>query len=449
MTIPFLHLFKRTRARLFPASADSLASRPIAVPATKPSSERLSKTVLPNMARKVAASGLVRTASSIPAMAKMPSMPAPGVVGFAPPPVSPRSRDLPTAVALALEPKTERIISLPLSDILDQLPGGYLKSPESFDSDRTILLKASDIEKGMASGKPTVSLAGIYEQAPEIFLNSLLPTDSTVVPLPFEKVLAQFMSLQVRPDQVREHVVPQVATPFLQVTLEDTERFGTTMEPLQISPMPPVRVEPATAKSIAAAQPEATVSETVRSPLLRPGILLPDPILEKKEADSPASAPPAKIPFHLPPNGTGAPASEKVPALSGPPVPTARPEPQTPARIPFRVTPPCNDLRPKFIRVSGMEPKEQPILATRHAPEDSEAKITLALTKILEEVPAFQLNGSPASVSEDVRVEFPLSLIEPQLASGRVVVSPNVLQRAMPEIYRELLKIDPVETPVS
>jgi len=356
---------------------------------------------------------------------------------------------LPTAVALALEPKTERIISLPLSDILDQLPGGYLKSPESFDSDRTILLKASDIEKGMASGKPTVSLAGIYEQAPEIFLNSLLPTDSTVVPLPFEKVLAQFMSLQVRPDQVREHVVPQVATPFLQVTLEDTERFGTTMEPLQISPMPPVRVEPATAKSIAAAQPEATVSETVRSPLLRPGILLPDPILEKKEADSPASAPPAKIPFHLPPNGTGAPASEKVPALSGPPVPTARPEPQTPARIPFRVTPPCNDLRPKFIRVSGMEPKEQPILATRHAPEDSEAKITLALTKILEEVPAFQLNGSPASVSEDVRVEFPLSLIEPQLASGRVVVSPNVLQRAMPEIYRELLKIDPVETPVS
>ncbi len=243
----------------------------------------------------------------------------------------------------------------------------------------------------MASGRPTVSLAGIYGQAPEIFLNSVSPTDSTVVPLPFDKVLALFMSLQIRSDQVRDHAVPQVETPFLQVTREDTERFRTS-----------------------------------------------------------TSATPPKIPFHLPPNGTGAPASERVPALSGPPVPTALPEAQAPAQIPFKVTAPCNDIRPKFIRVPAMEPEPRTGLPTKSAPaKESDAKIALALTAVLKEVPAFQLNGNPSAVPEDVRVEFPLSLIEPQLASGRVVVSPKVLQNAMPEIYRALLTVDPVGTPVS
>src|SRR6266567_6313994 len=391
MSIPFLHLFKRARVRLSPASADSSPPHTVAVPVAKPSSERLSKTVLPNMTRKVAAPGPLHAAASVASAVRAPSVPAPGVVGFGTTPASVRSRELPAAVALALEPKAERAISLPLSDILDQLPTGYIKPREAFDSDRIILLKASDLEKGMASGKPTVSLAGIYEQAPEIFLNRVSPTDSTVVPLPFEKVLAQFTSLQVRSDQVRDHAVPQVETPFLQVTREDTERFRTR-----------------------------------------------------------TSAAPPKIPFHLPPNGTGAPASERVPALSGPPVPTALPEAQAPAQIPFKVTAPCNDIRPKFIRVPGMEPEPRTALPIKLAPaKQSDAKIALALTAVLKEVPAFQLNGNPSAVPEDVRVEFPLSLIEPQLASGRVVVSPKVLQNAMPEIYRALLTVDPVGTPVS
>ncbi len=390
MSIPFLDLFKRARARLFPVSTGGSSPRTVAVPVAKPSSERLSKTVLPNMTRKVATSVPLRAAASAASAARSPSGTVPGAVGFDTTPTSPRSRELPAAVALALERKAERAISLPLSDILDQLPSHYIKQRETFDSNRTILLKASDVEKGMASGRPTVSLAGIYEQAPEIFLNSLSPTDSTVVPLPFDKVLAQFMSLQVRPDQVRDHVGPQVETPFLQVTREDTERFRTS-----------------------------------------------------------TSAAPPKIPFHLPPNGTGAPASEGVPALSGPPVPTALPEAQAPARIPFKVTAPCNDIRPKVICVPA-EPEPRTSLPTKSAPaKESDAKIALALTAVLKEVPAFQLNGNPSAVPEDVRVEFPLSLIEPQLASGRVVVSPKVLQNAMPEIYRALLKVDPVETPVS
>src|SRR5207302_239867 len=123
---------------------------------------------------------------------------------------------------------------------------------------------------------------------------------------------------------------------------------------------------------------------------------------------------------------------------------------QAPAQIPFKVTAPCSDIRPKFIRVPAMEPEPRTGLPTKAAPaKESDAKIALALTAVLKEAPAFQLNGNPSAVPEDVRVEFPLSLIEPQLASGRVVVSPKVLQNAMPEIYRALLTVDPVGTPVS
>jgi predicted regulator of Ras-like GTPase activity (Roadblock/LC7/MglB family) len=53
------------------------------------------------------------------------------------------------------------------------------------------------------------------------------------------------------------------------------------------------------------------------------------------------------------------------------------------------------------------------------------------------------------SVPEDARIEFPLSLIEPQLASGRVMVPAKVFQRAIPEMHRELFVVDLNETPVA
>ena len=40
------------------------------------------------------------------------------------------------------------------------------------------------------------------------------------------------MQMQVRRDQVSDDAVPQVETPFLQVTLEDSEKFGVPNEPL-------------------------------------------------------------------------------------------------------------------------------------------------------------------------------------------------------------------------
>jgi hypothetical protein len=59
------------------------------------------------------------------------------------------------------------------------------------------------------------------------------------------------------------------------------------------------------------------------------------------------------------------------------------------------------------------------------------------------------LNGSPTHVPDDAKVEFPLSLIEPQLASGKVNIPARVFERSVPEAYRTLFVIDPNETPVT
>jgi hypothetical protein len=455
MTIPFVDLFNKARARLLSAAADSTAAQPRTDPTQKPSGERLSKTVLPNTIRTLTSPDPMKVATAPVRGAKAALASALQPVEASSRPAAAHSRQLPRASLLGLEPKMERTISLQLADIVEQIPAGYVKSPEALDLSRHVVLKASEIEKGMGESKPSVSLASIYEQAPEIFVHRLDPTDLACVLLPYEKVLEEFRNLRVRPDQEHDDMAPQFDTPFLKVTIEDTERFGTTMEPLQTSSFPPVRLEPASAETIAAATPEPIASERIKRrspPLLSPYVSLHDPISKKQETPrpkAPGPAGPKKISFHLPPNGTGVPASERVPASSGPPVPTSLPEPPRAGGDPFtNVTAPCEDLRPKFQRGSPARPARE-VAAASSPPKRDETKIALALNRLLQEVPAFQLNGSPSAVPENVRVELPLSSIQPQLAGGRVVISPTVLQRAMPEIYRPLLNVDPGETPIS
>jgi hypothetical protein len=455
MTIPFVDLFNKARARLRLPAADSTGAQPRTDPIEKPSCERLSKTVLPNTIRTLMSPDPMKVATASARGAKTASASTLPPVEASSRTAPAQSRQLPRASLLGLEPKMDRTISLQLADILEQIPADYVKSPDSLDLSRRIVLNASEIEKGMGESKPSVALATIYKEAPEIFVRRLAPTESACILLPYEKVLEEFKSLRVRPDQEHDDMAPHLDTPFLKVTIEDTERFGTTMEPLKRSLLPPVRVEAASAETIAAATPEPIATEPTKRrspPSLNPCISLHDPISKKQ--DPPRPKPPRpdgpkKISFHLPPNGTGAPASERVPASSGPPVPTSLTEPPRAGgdRL-ASITAPCEDLRPKFQRGSPIRAARE-VAAASSPPKTDETKIALALNRLLQEVPAFQLNGSPSTVPEHVRVEFPLSSIQPQLASGRVVISPTLLQRAMPEIYRPLLNVDPGETPIS
>jgi predicted regulator of Ras-like GTPase activity (Roadblock/LC7/MglB family) len=276
----------------------------------------------------------------------------------------------------------------------------------------------------MASGKPAVSLATIYQQVPEIFLRSIAPTDAAQVQLPFQKVLDQFSSLQVRSDQERHQAVPQVETPFLKVTLEDNSVFGTTTEAVETGDLPPVRIEPPTAEAFAAAEPEAAGNGFAQHRMDDTGIT------------------PTRIPFKLSPNGTGGPAPESVPASSGPSVPTSFPSKAAPTRVPFRMTAPSNDLRPKdepWLTAESLGPATEAPAAPA-AENKAEITISLPLKPILQGLAPFQLDGDPASVPSEAQIALPFSLIEPQLATGRIAIAPSVFAAGLPPEYRALFK---------
>ncbi|HEV2806404.1 MAG TPA: hypothetical protein VGW57_15880 [Chthoniobacterales bacterium] len=465
MTIPFLSYFKKNKGSEAVVK-EAPPAKPVPPPVEKPSSERFSKTVMPNATRTLPPQDPFEMAARSTALGgQMPTVAtAPRTISFQPSSPATNGHDLPPAVALAISPQVERVISLELADVVAQMPAGYLKPAESIDGSRRVLVKASEVEKGMATGQPTVSLGTVYQQVPEIFVRKVDPSDASQLKLPFAKVLEQFANLQVRGDQEQHLAVPQVETPFLKVAVEDSSEFGTTMEPLEmhVGPLPSVRIQPATAEAFAAAEPEAA-SEAI-----------------KKMSAAPATngAAPKRIPFKFSPNGTDAPAPESVPASSGPSVPNLSPPsapvssgpaieapaavsapPEKPAaaapapvRIPFKMAPaPVLEEEPKpkpepwLTKESLSEPSqaaEQPktTAAAEEPTRTAEVKIALPLLPILKGLPPMQLTGDPSCVPADVRLELPFALIEPQLASGRVSVTAKVFEVSMPVSFRGLFQ---------
>jgi predicted regulator of Ras-like GTPase activity (Roadblock/LC7/MglB family) len=434
MSIPFSGLFKKAKARLtkqhVPAGV-AVAAKPLP---EKSAADRLSKTVMPNATRTVSSGDPFHSGAG-----------------------QGRSRELPMSLAAANEVAGDRSITLTLADVLENLPQDSIKSRDSIDPNRKISLKAAEAEKGMAKGQPTALLTSIYEQVPDIFQRPVSLENVSEVVLPFSKVLEQFQAFQVRADQVRDDAVPQVETPFLQVTIEDTKRFGTSLPTLQTSAQPPVKVEPATARSIAKAEPEPVAQEK-QTPNVTRYRAIPQPPKKASVPGPEDSAAPARIPFKLPPNGAGEPASERVPASSGPPVPTppdvppAESKPAAPVRIPFKMTPPTEELKPKLTLVPGVDPVKREVSPVTSQPADPVKPegpvIRLRLNVCLRNLPAFQLSGSLPEIADDVMVELPYSLVESQLASGRVAIEPKVFRDAIPEKFRDSFVVDTAETPV-
>ena len=426
MTIPFLDFFKKLTSRPAPDTAEQKPTcAPVRV-AKKPASERLSKTVLPHATRSFAPPDPFRSASGAPPLEL-------GARRITTSPKRSQSSHLPPALSRALEPKLERTISLKIADFIDRVPAGYIKPVEVLDASPCVSLKASEIEKGMADKNPSVALPSLYQQVPEIFLRGVRPDDQTRVALPYEKVLEQFQTAHVRSDQLRDPEIPQLDTPILKATIQDSERFGTKLEPLETSALPRMPVKTATAESIAAAEPDAIVQEKPKSTSSgHPVVSLHSPALKPKNEPPPSS----KTPLAILPNGTGGSASERVPASSGPPVPTS---------LPFTPEPPVE--KPKAPPGKTLpEPLPSKPGATSTPAKDP---ITLSLKAVLQNLPAFQLNGDVGTVPEEDRLTLPLALIEPQLASGRISIAPDVFEAALPEKHRGLFQADEVKTPVA
>jgi predicted regulator of Ras-like GTPase activity (Roadblock/LC7/MglB family) len=501
MTIPFLDLLKKLTGRFgggasvaeSPTSAVTRVVRP-----KKPEGERLSKTVMPNSTRSFSAPDPFRSAAATMTTPRN-SMPLElGARRITASQTKPRAAQLPPALARALEPKVERTISLRVADLVDAVPAGFIKPVEILDTNAVVSLKASEIEKGMPDKHPMISLPSLYQQVPEIFLRSVSPEDATRIELPYQKVLEQFQNAQVRSDQLHDPAIPHVDTPILAATIRDSQRFGTKIEPIETTPLPPVPVKPATAESIAEAEPDATPAQpqspTKTTPSDHRVISLHSPELKPKSAVSGASATELEIPFELSPNGTGGSASERVPASSGPPVPTPLPftpelskvafglppekpvanEPKqtsaastastkAPLEKPMMPAPKTAIEEPKLLRTPERAAEAAAAMAATKAipapalpkppvisaPRENMPSISLSLKAVLQDVPVFQFSGDIAAISGEAQITLPLALIESQLASGRVSIAPDVFQAALPEEYRSLFQVDVAKTPVA
>src|SRR5438309_952967 len=152
MNLPFVGIFKKRKVG---TSAGAVAIASVAR-IEKPASERFGKTVRPNVSRGIETSA----SASSPSSSSFPGSPIPATAATA---------TAPKTVSLGAngEPAAERTIALQLADIIPQIPDGLLGVAE-IDPQQRILLKASELERGMANGHPTVLLRAVYQQVPDI-----------------------------------------------------------------------------------------------------------------------------------------------------------------------------------------------------------------------------------------------------------------------------------------
>jgi len=489
MTIPFLDLVRKAKEKLEAKRRPPAGIAPLPSVQDKPESDKLAKRVMPYA---------VRT------MTPEPSAPALAASAIAnrrisvtrasagePPDLGPR-------VGISVEPRGERTLSLALSDVIAEMPNGYLKPHESFDANRRITLKAAEVEKGLAAGRPSISIAAIYQQAPEIFLHTVQPSDTAVVMLPAKKVIDELSHLRVREDQTAEPMMAQVETPFLKLMVEESAKFGTKLAPFTTTELPalhePVSSAPAAAEPAPVAairpppaslpiqpppamrlpvQPPATPKPPVQPPPVSPATsrTIPPPRVETDSTPDGSMARITSVPPSAPaenklekslPIGTGGPAFPRVPASSGPPVPPAAPPAAAPTRIPFQMPPsavPPSAVPPKVaaqtpvptpptpVAPAQQTPKVLPVAATSVEPTQ-EPMVVLPLCPILASLPPMQVAGDVTSVPADAKISFRIGLIAPQLASGKVAIPPKDFHAALPEQYRGLFLPDAVEAPV-
>jgi len=468
MTIPFLDLVRRAKEK-FEAKRRPAGLAPLPSVQDKPESDRLAKRVMPYAVRTMTPepSGPALAAASAIATRRISvTRPSAGVP------------DLGPSVGVSVEPRGERTVSLALSDVIAEMPNGYLKPHESFDTSRRIMLRAAEVEKGLAAGRPSIPIAAIYHQAPEIFLHTVQPSDTAVVMLPVKKVIDELSHLRVRQDQTAEPIMAQVETPFLKMMVEESAKFGTTLAPFTTTELPPLAEPgpsaPATAEPapVAAIRPPVT-SPPIQSPLpttpqarppTRREISMPRIETEPTRDGSMAritfvapSVPAESKPEKSLPIGTGGPAFPRVPASSGSPVPPAAPPAAAPTRIPFQMPP--SAVPPKIAArtpapapptTSAPVQKTPEVVPVAATPLEStqEPMVVLPLRPILASLPPMQVSGDVTSVPAEAKISFRMALIAPQLASGKVTIPPNDFHAALPDQYRGLFLPDVVEAPV-
>jgi predicted regulator of Ras-like GTPase activity (Roadblock/LC7/MglB family) len=96
----------------------------------------------------------------------------------------------------------------------------------------------------------------------------------------------------------------------------------------------------------------------------------------------------------------------------------------------------------------AISPEEKKAEEPAPAPPKDGLQISLGLRAILQNLPAFQLKGSPEAVAADARVGLPLSLVESQLSTGRIAIPVRIFRDALAPNDRDLITVDEAESPL-
>ncbi len=371
MNIPFIRFFKKDKAE-----EGSVAVAPPPVVSADPRNLLLSAWARPSCLIPPASSAWNRSETSRPRRQRR--------VQRKSAPVSTRKISLGGSGSVAVgpkipasEPAAERTITLPMADLVPGIPSELLKMP--VDAERPVVLKAAEVERGMATGRPTVLLRAVYKQAPEFFTSEVPAADLREVALPFTKVVEQFARFQVRDDQITDQECPQLETPFLQVTLEDNKRFEKSAPPPAGKDFPATRSETVgdarpQAVAAAASTKQAAATPKPGAPIrFSPPADAPVPATTDKAPVSPtqpptvAATPKPSAPIRFsPPAETPAPATtDKAPVSpTQPPTVAATPKPSAPIRF----SPPAETPAPATTDKAPVSPTQPPTVAATPKP---------------------------------------------------------------------------------
>src|SRR5436305_6925380 len=245
--------------------------------------------------------------------------------------------------------------------------------------------------------------------------------------------------------------------------VEESEKFGTTVAPFTTTELT-LPIEPSASKP-AATQPAPASPPIQPPPAVKPPVApatsrtIPPPrvgTIASQDGSTSRIVTPGAPAEDKPEKslliGTGGSAFPRVPASSGPPVPPAAPPAAAPTRIPFQMLPEA--APPKIAEQMPAPPppvREAPTVAPIAAgplEPTQEPMVTLSLRPILASLPPMQVAGDVASIPADAKMSFRMTLITPQLASGKVTIPPKDFHAALPEQYRGLFLPDAVEAPV-
>ncbi len=343
----------------------------------------------------------------------------------------------PSTVADAPHPAMPMNIASPFQPVAEEgftirelsmlLPPQLLQT-ENLPPDYLVPLPLEALRGSFQAGRPCLRLSQIYQTCPYLFQRPVHPNEDQEVALPYQKVRRILEGGSAGVNLARA-----AGAPFAVAEPEDPPFANREAVPSS-SPFSLAKgavLSPEDQPFLAPALPVAPASpfQIVASSLAPPAP--PAPVVESPF--SLAEKLPVVNPFSETPPAFPAPHSSSPFQLAHPV--SAPPSAPPVGALPMRVLPTRQELPPPALPPARMALPPLPTAESRSpvpvvgaASPEAEDHVRLSLASVLRSVSMAELGFDPSNVPEVVSVSFPLSLIRPQLASGKVEVTlPEIL----------------------